>query len=60
MTLTLKIETTEENTLGFVPGYQYSDCITFISIYKIYILTVAVCINSDLDYIYDLHEYARR
>lgn len=60
MTLTLKIETTEENTLGFVSGYQYSDCITFISIYKIYILTVAVCINSDLDYIYDLHEYARR
>lgn len=60
MVLTLKNETIEEKTLGFVPGYQYSDSITFISIYKIYFLTVAVCINSDLDYMYDLHEYARR
>lgn len=54
------MKTTEEKTLGFVPGYQYSDYTTFISIYKIYFLTVAVCINSDLDYKYDLHEYARR
>lgn len=60
MLFTLKNETAKENTLDFVPRYQYSDCITSISIYKISFLTVAVSINSDPDYIFDLYEYARR